>query len=109
MADTGRYVLGYGEAEQRRLQRQAAQMADDSSWLFDQLEPLDGARVLEIGCGPRGCLDQLSRRSRPDGRAPSLRRILIDLIEEYARHVGHADLIRESVDGLVGEDPPRGR
>jgi hypothetical protein len=38
---------------------------------------------------------------------PSMRRILIDLIEEYARHVGHADLIRESIDGLVGEDPPR--
>lgn len=38
--------------------------------------------------------------------APSLRRILIDMIEEYARHVGHADLIRESVDGLTGEDPP---
>jgi Protein of unknown function (DUF664) len=31
----------------------------------------------------------------------------LDLIEEYARHTGHADLIRESVDGLVGEDPPR--
>jgi uncharacterized damage-inducible protein DinB len=30
-----------------------------------------------------------------------------DLIEEYARHTGHADLIRESVDGLVGEDPPQ--
>ena len=28
------------------------------------------------------------------------------MIEEYARHNGHADLIRESVDGLVGEDPP---
>ena len=41
------------------------------------------------------------------GESPSLRRIMIDLIEEYARHVGHADLIRESVDGLVGEDPPR--
>ena len=40
------------------------------------------------------------------GEAPNLRRILVDLIEEYARHVGHADLIRESVDGLVGEDPP---
>jgi hypothetical protein len=39
------------------------------------------------------------------GESPSLRRILIDLIEEYARHVGHADLIRESVDGLVGEEP----
>jgi hypothetical protein len=43
----------------------------------------------------------------PDGRVPSLRRLLIDMIEEYARHVGHADLIRESVDGLVGEDPIR--
>ncbi|HJZ03721.1 MAG TPA: DinB family protein [Streptosporangiaceae bacterium] len=51
-------------------------------------------------------LGQLARRPWPDGRAPSLRRILIDLIEEYARHTGHADLIRESVDGLVGEDPP---
>src|SRR5918992_6344091 len=53
-----------------------------------------------------GGLDQLAQHSWPDGRSPSLRRILIDLIEEYARHVGHADLIRESVDGLVGEDPP---
>lgn len=30
------------------------------------------------------------------------------MIEEYARHNGHADLIRESVDGLVGHDPPGG-
>jgi hypothetical protein len=55
-----------------------------------------------------GDLGQLARFTWPDGRSPSLRRILIDLVEEYARHVGHADLIRESVDGLVGEDPPRG-
>lgn len=53
-----------------------------------------------------GGLDQLARWTSPDGRTPSLRRIMIDLIEEYARHAGHADLIRESVDGLVGEDPP---
>ncbi|WP_425280574.1 DUF664 domain-containing protein [Micromonospora taraxaci] len=32
--------------------------------------------------------------------------MLLTLIEEYARHVGHADLIRESVDGLTGESPP---
>jgi hypothetical protein len=38
--------------------------------------------------------------------APSLHYILINMIEEYARHNGHADLIRESVDGLVGHDPP---
>ncbi|HEY7042571.1 MAG TPA: hypothetical protein VH419_02765 [Nocardioidaceae bacterium] len=29
-------------------------------------------------------------------------------MEEYGRHTGQADLIRESVDGLVGEDPPPG-
>lgn len=39
--------------------------------------------------------------------APNLRRVLVDLIEEYARHTGQADLIRESIDGLVGEDAPR--
>jgi uncharacterized damage-inducible protein DinB len=53
-----------------------------------------------------GGMGQLGRFTWPDGRSPSLRRILIDLIEEYARHNGHADLIRESVDGVVGEDPP---
>lgn len=35
---------------------------------------------------------------------PNLRRMLVDLIEEYGRHTGHADLIREQIDGLVGED-----
>jgi hypothetical protein len=37
------------------------------------------------------------------GEAPSLRWILVHLIREYARHNGHADLLRESVDGLTGE------
>lgn len=50
-----------------------------------------------------GGLDQLAQRTWPDGRAPSLRWILCHMIEEYARHNGHADLIRESVDGQVGE------
>jgi hypothetical protein len=38
--------------------------------------------------------------------APTLRYILLNMIEEYARHNGHADLIREAIDGLVGHDPP---
>jgi uncharacterized damage-inducible protein DinB len=53
-----------------------------------------------------GGLDRLAWYTNSRGESPSLRRILIDLIEEYVRHAGHADLIRESVDGLVGEDPP---
>jgi uncharacterized damage-inducible protein DinB len=50
-----------------------------------------------------GGLDRLARRTWPDGRAPSLRWILVHMVEEYARHNGHADLIRESVDGRTGE------
>jgi uncharacterized damage-inducible protein DinB len=48
-------------------------------------------------------LEQPARRAWPDGRAPSLRWILCHMIEEYARHNGHADLLREAVDGLTGE------
>jgi hypothetical protein len=55
-----------------------------------------------------GGLDQLVHMSWPDGRHASLRRLVCDLIEEYGRHTGHADLLREAVDGLVGEDPPPG-
>ena len=55
-----------------------------------------------------GGLDQLVDVSTPDGRHASLRRLVCDLIEEYGRHTGHADLLREAVDGLVGEDPPVG-
>ncbi len=40
------------------------------------------------------------------GQHVTLRRLLFDLVEEYGRHTGHADLLREAVDGVVGEDPP---
>jgi len=53
-------------------------------------------------------IDQLIANADQNGNHASLRRSVCDLIEEYGRHTGHADLIRESVDGLVGEDPPRG-
>lgn len=53
-----------------------------------------------------GGLDQAVHVSAPDGRHANLRRLVQDLVEEYGRHTGHADLIREAVDGLVGEDPP---
>ncbi len=50
-----------------------------------------------------GSLDQLAKRTWPSGESPSLRWILVHMIEEYARHNGHADLLRESIDGRVGE------
>jgi hypothetical protein len=55
-----------------------------------------------------GGLDQPIELTGPDGEHASLRRLVCDLLEEYGRHTGHADLLREAVDGRVGEDPPPG-
>src|ERR1700691_4840918 len=63
------------------------------------------SRALVADAVADGGLDRLASFTWPDGRVPNLRRVIVDMIEEYARHVGHADLIRESVDGVVGEDP----
>ena len=49
-----------------------------------------------------GGMDKVGKTD--DGQ--NLRRMVADMIEEYARHTGHADLIRESIDGLVGEGQP---
>ncbi len=48
-------------------------------------------------------LDQPSVKALRDGRHFSLRWVLLHLVEETARHAGHADLLRESIDGAAGE------
>jgi len=57
------------------------------------------AEVFDNGDG----LDQMAARTWPDGSRPNLRWIVVHMIEEYARHNGHADLLRESIDGETGE------
>jgi uncharacterized damage-inducible protein DinB len=81
--------------------------ADDSAEeLFALWEAaLDRSRALTaegLADGGQG-LDRLAVRTWPDGTAPSLRWIVCHMIEEYARHNGHADLLREAVDGETGE------
>ena len=49
-----------------------------------------------------GCLD-LSATAESRGRVISLRWMLVHMIEEYARHCGHADLLRQSIDGATGD------
>jgi uncharacterized damage-inducible protein DinB len=86
---------------------------DDRDWEFhtapdDDPEYLIGlyaeacersrAAVAEVG-DPEG----LAVRTFSDGRAVSLRWIMLHMLEETARHNGHADLLRESVDGVTGE------
>ena len=48
-------------------------------------------------------LDQLSVRARSNGNHFDARWMLLHLIEETARHAGHADLLREAIDGTTGE------
>jgi len=48
-------------------------------------------------------LDAMAVRPGGDGRHPSVRWILIHLIEEYARHLGHADYLRQAIDGATGD------
>lgn len=59
----------------------------------------DASRAIVDGASG---LDELAAVARDDGRH-DLRWILVHLIEEYARHAGHADLIRESIDGVTGD------
>ncbi|WP_455351833.1 DinB family protein [Streptomyces sp. SYSU K217416] len=47
--------------------------------------------------------DLTAREERRTGELFSLRWVYTHMIEEYARHNGHADLIREQIDGVTGE------
>ena len=50
-----------------------------------------------------GSMDDLSVSTRVGGKPYTLRWLMMHLIEETARHAGHADLLREAIDGTVGE------
>jgi uncharacterized damage-inducible protein DinB len=72
--------------------------------LYDASVATSRRIVAEALQAPEGLDAGAKRASRhhPD-RRPSLRWVLLHLLEEYARHNGHADVLRESVDGVVGE------
>lgn len=50
-----------------------------------------------------GDLDAVAVKANRAGDRMSLRWILIHMIEETARHAGHADLLREAIDGVTGD------
>jgi uncharacterized damage-inducible protein DinB len=79
--------------------------ADDSpEQLFGLWQTaVDRSRGVVATALAEGGLGQVAPWSWPDGQSPSLRWIVCHMIEEYARHNGHADLLRESVDGQTGE------
>jgi uncharacterized damage-inducible protein DinB len=78
------------------------ELADGSTWDADLatfLGECDHSRAVEAGAES---LDVMSHRPGRDVGVDR-RWIMIHMIEEYARHNGHADLIRELVDGSVGD------
>jgi uncharacterized damage-inducible protein DinB len=48
-------------------------------------------------------LDTLARAPNREGQIVSVRWVYVHMIEEYARHNGHADLLRERIDGATGD------
>ena len=96
----------WDDVENWEFRSAAGQPPEELYGLFDDAVARSRERL--AGLVADGGLDQPVHVSSSDGRHASLRRLVFDLIEEYGRHTGHADLLRESVDGLVGEDPPAG-
>ena len=84
----------------------AGDSAEELYALYD--DAVAQARTIYQAAVADGGLDQIVHADDDAGRHASLRRLVFDLVEEYGRHTGHADLLREAVDGRVGEDPPAG-
>ena len=92
---------------------------DSADWEFTASDSLTPAQVYDVYDAAavrnderiataiaEGGLDFVAHVDDGLGNHPSLRRLLCDMLEEYGRHTGHADLLREAYDGMVGEDPP---
>ncbi|MCP4223605.1 MAG: DinB family protein [Actinomycetia bacterium] len=82
-----------------------AEMTLAQTWSIEELiSNLDAAVTESRACVQAApSLDQLTIEPNSEGEHWSLRWILVHMIEEYARHCGHADLIRESIDGDLAE------
>jgi len=84
-----------------------------SDWVWSSAADDTPAELLELfeaacarsraACAAVESVDTMSVRTDGDGEPWSLRWIYVHMIEEYARHVGHADLIREAIDGSTGD------
>ena len=84
--------LGLGLAHRRRpLARGAARHARPPPW-----------RAAASGW-PACDLDAVAATTTHSGEPFTLRWVVLHMVEEYARHNGHADLLRESIDGSTGD------
>src|SRR5258706_9535453 len=93
------------------------QIAEDVPALFDDDEEWHPSNDATIAEALQAYWDEIAvidrhlstasmdetNHGEPDPGRHTLRRTIVHLIEEYARHCGHADLIREAIDGTTGD------
>ena len=92
----------YSSADDPDYEINAVDEASGDEALAEFLRACEVSRQLTAG----RALDEVCVYTPADGTAAgeySLRWIIIHMIEEYARHNGHADLLRERIDGVTGE------
>lgn len=110
MADVERGWFRYVAAQEEYVGFRFSHGGDDSDF-----EALDSASAADVLAGfteevllcrqaaDSRPLDQVTPHPRDPRREYDLRWIYVHMIEEYARHNGHADLLREAIDGATGD------
>ena len=75
-------------------------LADALRTLRDEIE---ASRAATTGVDPDDLMKGVPPQQRIPGWQPNLRWVMVHMIEEYARHAGHLDLLRERIDGATGD------
>lgn len=101
-ANSPSYPLGGTSTERDRLLSQAEQYESTANWLLDQIGIQPGWRAVDIGCGPIGILNLLSRRVGPRGRVVGIEReprfVEMARTEIAKRSLGNVTMVQ--ADGL---------
>jgi uncharacterized damage-inducible protein DinB len=95
------FVWAYAGADIMRWDDEAPPTADETaeSLLSAYREAVERCNEIIEACDD---LDRPGARSLRETAPPSMRWVLVHMIEETARHAGHADILREQIDGAVG-------
>ena len=104
-------VIGLEHTLLRRHAHGISDDAEDADWAGAVADPavVEGAWRAwreEVAFAEQfvaGSPDLAIRSPMQDGTTVALREVILHMVEEYARHLGHADLIRERIDGRVGQ------
>lgn len=75
---------------------------DDGETISDVIDTYGEARKLSDAIIDEHQLEDIATGEHPSGDSYNLRWIMLHMLEEYARHAGHCDILREMIDGAVG-------